>query len=160
MRTVKTFAPCTNRVVSERCSKLHGCGEYLSLGTSNDEPSAVQVEMRAAELASDVDYPGEYEEVNGWWSHPDEAGIDWVIWPPHRQEYDAGYLARELATHDRRDTRDATAWPWSIDRPLAEQDIDGSVKAFLDRALRPNPFQPMADALATHDRFDTTKEET
>ena len=33
----------------------------------------------------------------------------------------AGFLARELVTHDDRETRDLSAWPWDPSRPIAGQ---------------------------------------
>lgn len=125
-------------------SQCNWCGERVSLGPSNDEPVAVQVEMRAAEIAgsnrSDDGWPRdehETSETSGYCDHftgADRApGEDYKSW-------NSGWLSSEIRHHDT--NRDATAWSWSIDRPLAEQDVNGEIKAFLDRALQPSPFQP------------------
>jgi hypothetical protein len=80
------------------------CGEWLSLGPSNDSPPEVQVEIRAAEIAAT--YPGarsgvfSWEERTGWVNHA------WSQDPASDSEL-AGYLARTIATHPDADT-DAT----------------------------------------------------
>lgn len=98
------------------------CGAQLSLGPSNDEPAEVKVEMRAAELDAwwSRDALGHEEfnvsEADGWMEHAgaegDPSGNGGVV---------AGWLARELATHDDRATRDADAWSWDPKRPVAGQ---------------------------------------
>jgi hypothetical protein len=112
-------------IVSARCrddGDLRECGAQLALGPSNDEPAEVQVGIRAAAIAVDsVSDPDLH----------DYRTMDWIGWDSHEgrvadeltSETAAGWLARELATHDSRETRDADAdaWPWDVNRPLAEQ---------------------------------------
>ncbi len=38
--------------------------------------------------------------------------------------HEAGWLCRELRTHDGREERDATAWGWDVTRPIAEQALE------------------------------------
>lgn len=91
-----------------------------SLGPSNDV--GCEVEIRAAERAGDasVRFVGERW---GWDLHEDKGRVDsrfehyWIDSPGVM----AGWLAREIATHDDRETRDATAWPWDPTRPVAGQ---------------------------------------
>lgn len=86
-----------------------------SLGPSNDDTSDVQEEIEAAEYAMRASLSPDVRR--GWDAHfmdsdpPFLGGISWR----------AGWLAREIATHDDRDQRDADAWSWDISRPLAEQ---------------------------------------
>lgn len=101
----------------------HTCGERLSLGPSNDAPAAV-TEGRAAELAAaSVDpwyevCPGIALTAEAWgWSDHETGGSDEDGW----HEWHAGWLARELATHDHRDERDAKAWSWDREIPVALQ---------------------------------------
>lgn len=89
------------------------CGSRFSLGESNDVPAEVQIEMRAAEL----DYSRRAEramETFGYVAHRDHL-------TPSIDIERAGWLAREMATHNDRETRDATAWPWDPSRPVAGQ---------------------------------------
>jgi hypothetical protein len=76
-----------------------GCGEWLSLGPSNDAPVEVQCEIRAAELAlderMDVDGFEEIDEELGRISHEYDDGLGWMTWCEW-----AGWLARQIATHD------------------------------------------------------------
>lgn len=92
-----------------------------SLGPSNDDSDAVRVEMRAAEIASvRRGNPGCLRgdsETSGWIDH--FSGADLADEEP--REWLAGWLSREILTHDDRDQRDADAWSWDISRPLAEQ---------------------------------------
>lgn len=89
---------------------------------ANDRPRNVQIEIRAAELASGnqpliwethgaadhvVDISGRLATV----STASLAFLDW--W--------SGWLWSELRTHDARDERDADAWPWDPSRPVAGQ---------------------------------------
>lgn len=97
-------------VLSAKCDD---CNVQLSLGPSND--AGCEVEIRAASLSSDPLETGTHEENSDWWAHPnDERDADATF-------QTAGYLARELATHDDRETRDADAWPWDVSRPVAGQ---------------------------------------
>ena len=105
------------------------CNKPLSLGPSNDDSPAVQVEMRAAESyakGNDPEPPFSnvpFMALFGFANHSKQ--LDSVsAWPPrHRSGVDwwSGWLLRELATHDDRETRDANAWAWDLSRPLAEQ---------------------------------------
>lgn len=108
--------------LSARCEN---CDFQLSLGPSNDEPAEVQVEMRAAEIervsAEEIGAPPVGFTANedfGWDMHMAPAEYTHSV---HFAKRAAGYLARELATHDDRETRDADAWPWDPSRPIAEQ---------------------------------------
>lgn len=81
------------------------CGAWLSLGPANDEPEAVRVEIRAAELTtldrcSLEQWPCGMtdQEPHGWIGHKHD---DTPIEP--RASYWAGYLAREIATHENED---------------------------------------------------------
>lgn len=104
-----------------------GCGERLSLGLSNDV--GCEVEIRAAEIAIHVN--GSYVPTAqdngyqfGWWRHLDmsrglpDAGDAYYACHPM---WELGWLAREISSHDDRETRDAIAWTWDITRPLSEQ---------------------------------------
>lgn len=66
------------------------CGTWLPLGPANDEPEAVKVEIRAAELAAEKRIPRD-AELFGWRYHA--AGLY-----PYPDEV-VGYLARAIATH-------------------------------------------------------------
>jgi hypothetical protein len=73
------------------------CHFACSLGPSNDASEAVQWEIRAAELATKhAPTDGETFDVrNGWYFHRDGYSPD-ATWSDHL----AGWLAREIATHD------------------------------------------------------------
>lgn len=76
----------------------HACEATLPLGPSNDEPAAVQQEMRAAEMLSTYHSAGlahfvVYDFGNGCFSIYDQAEIQPT----------------------------ALAWAWDISRPIAEQ---------------------------------------
>lgn len=114
----------------------HTCGERLSLGESNDAPAAV-TEGRAAELAAaSVDpwyevCPGIALTAEAWgWSDHETGGSDEDGW----HEWHAGWLARELATHDHRGERDAKAWSWDPTRPVTDQG-PGQAYAGVDRSV-------------------------
>lgn len=105
---------------SARCAM---CKALLSLGPSNDKPIVVQEEIEAATLlvGDDQRYASamwlQRAYVNGYRAHEDRSG-------PHGDvgiSWRAGWLARELATHDDRETRDASAWGWDPTRPIAGQ---------------------------------------
>lgn len=72
------------------------CGAWLSLSPSNDEPEAVRVEMRAAELAAALDN-GLIISTNS-----DEC-VGWRMGDNRMLEanfgYRAGYLARAICEH-------------------------------------------------------------
>lgn len=125
------------------------CGVRLDMGPSNDEPAEVQVEMRAAEIAA-VRLLSR-DEADGWKSYPDGAvvstGSGWGV----------GWLARELATHDHRETRNADAWPWDVTRPVAgqyEEWRDGAepTLAGLTAAI-PCEECETADGCSDHEKF-------
>jgi hypothetical protein len=71
------------------------CRAWLTLGESNDAPEAVKVEILAAEIAA--------RRVNAWCTND-----AWGGWNAHLMGWDpfpsraalAGYLAREIASHD------------------------------------------------------------
>jgi len=124
-------------IVASRCSPTLGCGEQLPLGPANDDGDEAQIEIRAAYLAAEMNDPGTIAENNAWWSHPNRDDDDpWST---------AGYLARELATHDVSDQRDANAWPWDPTRPVAGQYEEqlvaepGSVLPY--EGARPDPLE-------------------
>lgn len=123
------------------------CGEQLSLGPSNDEPSEVQVEMRAAEVEAllDTAIDGRVHAMEhvGWRLHERGTGL------PLNPGNEAGWIAREIATHDDRATRDANAWSWDPTRPLADQDIDGMISA-----ARPEIDDGERDASDVYDDSD------
>ena len=91
------------------------CGALLSMGPSNDEPAEVQVEILAAECAFSTTTPGDEEE--GWQAHRLGRHLERGEIVP----YLAGWLAREIATHDDREARDANAWPWDPTRTIADR---------------------------------------
>lgn len=89
-----------------------------SLGPSNDEPEAVRVEMRAAELEHREEWaPISWDEAHGMNIHSGFARGN----SPMSSGHYSGLIARELSTHDDRETRDASAWPWDPTRPIADQ---------------------------------------
>lgn len=98
-------------IESARCAT---CLAQLSLGPSNDAPAAVQVEIRAQLVRKD---PPKSWECVGWNMHAQGK----PEFAPISGEVVAGYLAREMATHNDRETRDADAWPWDPSRPVAGQ---------------------------------------
>lgn len=82
------------------------CGRWLPLGESNDEPEAVRVEIRAAELAAEFTRErgtaddATVDENAGWLVHLNEwTHLDRDRGFPKNDEQHAGYLAREIATH-------------------------------------------------------------
>lgn len=85
------------------------------LGPSNDAPETVQVEIRAAKIVLDP-HGASPAELNGVFVHSAMANH-----APYSTASLVGWLARELETHDYRDTRDADAWPWDPSRPVAGQ---------------------------------------
>lgn len=97
-----------------------------TLGPANDDSEAVQVEIRAAELEQGSGGATSRDERSGWEQHPwpgpvnnpEHQYLSMRGWVASRH---AGYLARELATHDDRENRDADAWPWDPSRPVAGQ---------------------------------------
>ncbi len=80
------------------------CGTWLSLGPANDEPAAVKLEIRAAELAvvlatldGILDWqfaPNEWDDERRGWSMA-ETNMQ-----QHTDAWQSGYLARCIATHD------------------------------------------------------------
>lgn len=81
-----------------RCEQLRciDCGAWLSLGPSNDEPEAVRIEIRAAEIAANGVGVGSTDlvEAFGWaiakWGNRDT--------PIYVGQW-CGYLAHEIVTH-------------------------------------------------------------
>lgn len=80
------------------------CGEAVPYGPSNDEPEAVKVEMRAAEIAATLD-PGYWRpgmsdadvRAGAGWNAADLGFAD--TWCSGDPECLAGYLARAITTH-------------------------------------------------------------
>jgi len=91
----------------------HVCGVRLPLGPSNDDSPAVQVEMRAAEIAQVEGDAMSQAEAIGYAEHPCDGVIS--------DEHAAGWLSSEIDTHFEHDHRDIEAWPWDPTRPLAGQ---------------------------------------
>lgn len=96
--------------------RCNACGAVIPLGPSNDEPEAVRVEMRAAEIAQDIACMGwtvlrrDSLVFAGW--HDEQLtplyhsnGFQYYE-PPKFDEsqWHAGYLARAIATHDEEGT--------------------------------------------------------
>lgn len=89
---------CRNPLVDAKICVT--CGAWLSIGPANDEPSEVQVEIRAAEIAA-----GSIRAVHS----SDEHGCSFCGWVAHELDeslsdraglgMQAGYLARCIATH-------------------------------------------------------------
>ena len=104
-------------VVTRRCT----CGALLAIGPANDQPAAVKIEIRAARIAGRGKLPGKWSESLGWAVHAEAAdvAVDHDLAKPAGEW--AGWLARELSTHDDRATRDADAPEWDMTRPIAEQ---------------------------------------
>lgn len=74
---------------------------------------AVQIEI----LAAIIENRGTVgAETDGWLAH--SFGLDVE---DHGPDAEAGWLARELATHGDRTARDLLAWPWDASRPVAGQ---------------------------------------
>lgn len=102
---------------SMRCPK---CGEQLSLGTAS-EPAE---DVRAAELEETDRWAPDHwttVEMFGEQDHDEpeiESSADGFF---GTASWSAGWLAREIATHDDRATRDANAWSWDPTRPVAGQ---------------------------------------
>jgi hypothetical protein len=126
------------------CVAVEACTEATgSLGPSNDDSPAVQIEMRAAELerASAEGWPGRCPGIAttaedwGWYDHLNRVVTEPSAGEPADSQWRAGYLAREIATHDDRETRDATAWAWDTSRPLAEQLAGASARDELAKRL-------------------------
>jgi hypothetical protein len=83
-----------------------------SLGPSNDDSPAVQIEMRAAEVLGAGFGPMTAGERDGYWGHPDQE------FTPSTDQL-AGWLCREINEAGSWEAR--TAWAWDISRPIAEQ---------------------------------------
>lgn len=75
------------------------CGAWLSIGPSNDTPEAVQIEIRAAEIAQEVSEMTEWwlyvginstEDENRGYSHA-KSNVG-----PDINDWEAGYLARVI----------------------------------------------------------------
>jgi hypothetical protein len=130
--TTLTWAvPACGRVVAERCCPLYGCGQLLSLGPSNDDSPAVQVEMAAAERIADISHRGGGES-DVWCDDrtTEYAGGEW------QDQFNAGY------------------WAWDTSRPLAEQLAetardDAEADALLDEINEPAPSPHLADPYGT-----------
>lgn len=79
-----TYARCWN------------CREYASLGPSNDDPSEVAVEIRAAELADLATSDATRSESLGWHAYADGGPRTMTI----ADEWHAGWLGRAIHDHD------------------------------------------------------------
>ena len=79
-----------------------------SLSPSNDELNEVQIEIRAAELASDAGTIevrwGQCPEIastsEGWGWEDHRLGRDWDDDEPAWSDWSSGWLARQIVTHD------------------------------------------------------------
>ncbi len=75
------------------------CGEWLSLGPSNDDSDAVRVEIRAAEIAAKAGLfrrpQGDIGEDIGWEIAYQDFAHSALVNDAQR----AGWLAREIWTH-------------------------------------------------------------
>ena len=75
-------------------SRCWQCGAWLSLGPSNDSPEAVQIEIRAAEMAVGIGALALLEAC-GWsaatWPAPSDPRDE-----DDRFSWHAGWLAREI----------------------------------------------------------------
>ena len=100
---------------------------WLTLGPANDTPEAVQIEIRAAELAALVADAGNVAAdvlTVG-------EGIGWDVFGLDDDEYDhlvtlprnAGWLARQIATHD------TEQCDWRARALAAEADQDDAFRA-------------------------------
>lgn len=105
------------------------CGAQLPIGPSNDEPVAVQIEMRAAELEPiwglklmSILIERSQGEIDGGDCHSMHA-LGETRGGDYPATFNAGWLAREMATHNDHEARDrdASAWPWDPARPVAGQ---------------------------------------
>lgn len=80
------------------------CGAWLPLGPANDADPNVQIEIRAAEMAGAVatgpTWPWTLGQIMGWQTH--DIATHPLGWPDDLLDDDeqAGYLARQIATHD------------------------------------------------------------
>jgi hypothetical protein len=129
----------------------------------------VQVEMRAAELEAWIEVdglriPDEFTTAEDWgWSdHLNRVVSEPAAGEPADSQWHAGWLAREMATHERRDARDPDAWAWDISRPLAEQLAetardDGASEAI--RAIRDADPARIAEAMAADGHSDEVIQE-
>lgn len=101
------------RVVGPFSMFCASCGETLGFGPSNDDPDTVYVEMRAVQLTSGRARlnPGERLGRRGHLSGGTPASL----------AEEAGWLHREMLTHEDREQRDRDAWPWDITQPIAGQ---------------------------------------
>ncbi len=119
----------SRRIFSARC---YVCGAWLPLGPASDDTETVRVEMRAAELEpiwslklTSITIRRSRDEVDGANYHWRTNGGDYL------PSVAAGWLARELATHDDREQRDRDAWPWPVDQPIEGpyEDADPDLQA-------------------------------
>lgn len=136
-----------------------------SLGPSNDDSPAVQIEMRAAELEETEHWEPRRVMTREGWGYLDHlspgaepAEDDHAS----NQDWLAGWLSGELERFDDRDQRDATAWTWDISRPLAEQLAETAADDAAADALAPAPVrcdwhpEHGADDMPTGQRCDAT----
>jgi hypothetical protein len=76
------------------CIACLDCRAWLSLGPSNDEPEAVRIEIRAAEIAAGA--KKNLFEAHGYnCPGPDQSCLTF-----HWYEHQCGALARCIVTHD------------------------------------------------------------
>lgn len=156
--------PETGAELSRRCSSTFGCGEQLSLGESDEAP--VAMEIRAAELSNLAESNADHMESSGWCAHAKREAepLDDLRWM-------AGFLSREIDSHGDRETRDADAWPWDVERPVARQfeewvakgdliiDADGDL-IVIDadgNPIPPDPDPDLQDAAARYLASDEGK---
>ncbi len=85
--------------------------------SANDFPIQVQTEIWAAELS--FGDPNEWSGPAQWgFEHHKNSESTCIGYSPM---WEAGYLAREIQTHDDRAKRDSNAWPWDPARPVEGQ---------------------------------------
>lgn len=130
----KTPTPM-QRATRRLYQQVFGCSVELSLGPANDDPEEVQIEIRAAEIAQEVESahrPGrwvDYEDLShqewaGWTEHAN--GTSEALAIPHG--WRAGWLARQIFMHDDLvvdESGDLVATMMEDVRPLSTAELDG-----------------------------------
>lgn len=95
---------CQGAPVTVEQFRCLDCGAWLSLGESNDADPAVQVEMRAAEIAADIEQHGGCLmgplEQAGFLDRPLPLRGGGTIDLTNTEGARAGWLAESIATHD------------------------------------------------------------
>jgi hypothetical protein len=132
MRTSTKNSPVNRRNLLPRPFKK----ARVTTERANDRDARVRIEIRAAQIAPVGDtrelkirdlkkcpWGAVPAEVNGWDMHqagePHETPI--LSAPILSARTEAGYLAREVATHEEREVRDAGAWAWDASHSVAGQ---------------------------------------